>query len=247
MMGLSGSQARNLLGLVGVAAAATVAPRVMSGPNNTLKIVSRSAATSPVSAAFDRVRRSIAQHVTLTDEEFDYFTSMLLSRHLKKKERLLAAGEICWFEGFVEDGCLRVYSTDQTGSDNVLYFAPEGSWFADTQSFVSQLPAMLGIDALESSHVFLIDKTSKDRLYDEVPKFERLFRIMTQRALVALQHRMIGSMQQTAAERYRDFKERYPGLENRVPQYQIAAFLGICPEFLSKIRRAPSVHRRTKS
>jgi len=181
--------------------------------------------------------------VKLTDDEFERFASMLVSRRIRKKERLLRAGELCWFEGFVHTGCLRVYCTDNEGADHILCFAPEDAWFTDVQSFVSKKPAQLNIDAVESSDVLLIPGSSKERLYREVPKFERLSRLMAQWALVALQERLIGCMRLTAAERYRDFKDRYPALVNRIPQYQIAAYLGISPEFLSKIRRPPRRNR----
>jgi CRP-like cAMP-binding protein len=185
----------------------------------------------------------MSKYVKLSDEEFEHFASMLVPRRLKKKERLLTAGELCWFEGFVHTGCLRVYCTDNEGADHILYFAPEDSWFTDVQSFISKKPALLNIDAVEDSEVLLLAGSSKERLYREVPKFERLFRLMTQWALVALQERLIGCMRLTAVERYRDFKNRHPALVNRIPQYQIAAYLGMSPEFLSKIRRPPPRNR----
>jgi CRP-like cAMP-binding protein len=185
---------------------------------------------------FDYIRRNIAKHVALSDAEFDRFTSVLHHRHLPKKASLLTAGDICRFEAYVVSGCLRVYHTDPHGSDHVLYFAPQDWWVADIASFISQSPALLGVDALEPTDVLLIDKPDKERLYIDVPKFERLFRIMTQRALAELQRRMIAAMHQTADVRYVEFKRRYPQLEDRVPQHQIAAYLGISPEFLSRIR-----------
>ncbi len=191
----------------------------------------------PPTHMLERLRRNIARHIALSDAEFDCAASLFRRRTLRKRERLLSPGEVCRFEGFVDAGCLRVYYADQDGADHVLYFAPADWWVADIQSFVSQAPALLGIDALEDSHVLLIDKASKERLYAEIPKFERLFRIMTQRALVALQERMIASMRDTASQRFRDFKRRYPGLEARIPQHQIASYLGISPEFLCRIRK----------
>ena len=185
---------------------------------------------------FQSIRTNIERHVTLSDEEFDLFASLLQHRHLEKKASLLVAGEVCDFEGYVVKGCLRVYHTDESGADHVLYFAPEDWWVADVGSLISQTPAVLSMDALEPTEVLVIDSASKERLYGEVPKFERLFRIMSQRALVAMQGRVMGMMRETADVRYNDFKRRYPNLEHRVPQHQIAAYLGISPEFLSRIR-----------
>ena len=218
---------------------AEVAQVHMSTPDVRSRVPTGTGPSKTIDAALDRLRRNMSRHVKLSDNEFEYFSSMLVSRHLKKKESLLTAGEVCGFEGFVHAGCLRVYCTDNDGADHILYFAPEDSWFTDVQSFISKTPALLNIDAVESSDVFLLAGSNKERLYREVPKFERLFRLMAQWALVALQDRLMGCMRLTAVERYRDFAARYPALATRVPQYQIASYLGISPEFLSKIRRPP--------
>ena len=76
----------------------------------------------------DRIRRNIVRHVALSDREFEFFASLVQHRHLNRRDRLLAPGEVCRAEGFVDRGCLRVYSTDAEGFDHVLYFAPEGWW-----------------------------------------------------------------------------------------------------------------------
>ena len=188
----------------------------------------------------ESIRANIGKYVALSDGEFDVFAGLLQHRHLEKKEPLLVAGEVCDFEGYVVKGCLRVYHTDEGGADHVLYFAPEDWWVADVGSLISQTPAVLSMDAMEPTEVLLIDRASKERLYGEVPKFERVFRIMSQRALVAMQGRVMGMMRETADVRYNDFKRRYPNLEHRVPQHQIAAYLGISPEFLSRIRHRHS-------
>jgi len=188
------------------------------------------------------IRKNIERYVALTNEEFDLFAGLLQHRHLEKRASLLVAGQICDFEGYVVKGCLRVYHTDESGADHVLYFAPEDWWVADIGSLIFQTPAVLSMDALEPTDVLTIDRTSKERLYAAVPKFERLFRIMSQRALVGMQSRVMAMMRETADVRYNDFRQRYPELEHRVPQHQIAAYLGISPEFLSRIR-----HKQARS
>jgi CRP-like cAMP-binding protein len=185
----------------------------------------------------DRIRRNIARHISLSDGEFEFFGSLVQHRQLDRKGLLLAPGEVCRFEGFIDRGCVRVYNTDSDGFDHVLYFGPEGWWVADLHSFLTQAPASLGIEALEPTDALLLDRESKERLYAEVPQFERFFRILTQRALVTLQQRMLAVMTDTAEARYLAFRRQYPDLEERVPQYHIASYLGIGPECLSRIRR----------
>jgi CRP-like cAMP-binding protein len=190
--------------------------------------------TSPTLAL---IRANIARHVCLTEDEFAAFASRLTVRHLKKGEPLLRAGEVCGFEGFVNRGCLRVYALDDRGCEHILYFATEDWWVSDVRSFTNQGPAALNIEAMEASEVLLIDKANKEELYVGVPKFERLFRIMTQGTYAALQERLIAAMSQTAGQRYLELNRRHPDIEKRVPQHQIASYLGISPEFLSKIRK----------
>jgi CRP-like cAMP-binding protein len=183
------------------------------------------------------VRANIARYVSLTDREFDEFASRLELRRLRKGEHLLRAGDVCHLEGFVNHGCLRVYALDGRGFEHIVYFAIEDWWVSDVGSFITQTPAELNIEATEDSEVLLIDNLHKEDLYVEVPKFERLFRIMTQRTHAALQQRLIAAMSQSAVQRYIDLTQRYPHIQKRVRQHQIASYLGVSPEFLCKIRK----------
>ena len=174
--------------------------------------------------------------MALDDREFGRLASLLQRRQLDKKDLLLRPGDVCRFEGFVDAGCLRVFAASHHGADHVLYFAPEDWWVADIESFTCASPAERDRRA-RADHRALHRPPNKERLYTEIPKFERLFRIMSQRALVALQHRLIASMDQTAEQRYLAFVRQYPALHGRIPQHQIAAYLGVCPGLLSRIRR----------
>jgi CRP-like cAMP-binding protein len=97
--------------------------------------------------------------------------------------------------------------------------------------------ALTNIDALEDCELVLIEKNAFEGLLLKVPGFERFFRIILQRAFVSHQRRIIENISLQADERYCRFVERYPALEQRLPQKQIAAYLGITPESLSRIRR----------
>ena len=118
-----------------------------------------------------------------------------------------------------------------------MYFAIEDWWVADVDSFTNSKPSQLNIQALENSEVLLISKQNKEKLYQEIPEIEKLFRIMSQKNLVALQRRMIDNLSKTADQRYLDFLAKYPKITQRLTNIQIAAYLGVSPEFVSKIRR----------
>ncbi|MHC0445110.1 Crp/Fnr family transcriptional regulator [Flavobacterium sp. 3-218] len=186
---------------------------------------------------YKELRKNIERHIQISDEQFEVFSSNFHPISLKKKDFLLHKGAICNFEAFVVKGCLRVFYEDESGSEQILYFAIEDWWATDIDSFMNQVPSILSIEALEDCELLLIKKKDKDNLYECLPIVEKLFRIMNQKTLVAFQRRLISSHGQTADLRYLKFLEKYPSLPQRITQQQIASYLGISHEFLSKIRK----------
>jgi CRP-like cAMP-binding protein len=134
-------------------------------------------------------------------------------------------------------GLLRAYNVDDEGEEHIVMFAMEGWWISDLYSFLSQQPATLNIDALEDTEVLSIEKPDLEKLYVEVPQFNKLFRILLQNSMIASQQRILASISHTAEEKYLAFIKKYPAFEQRIPQAQIAAYLGITPETISRIRR----------
>ncbi|GLR19582.1 Crp/Fnr family transcriptional regulator [Portibacter lacus] len=181
--------------------------------------------------------QNILNHITLSKKEIDSFCNLFDQKEVQKKHFLLREGQICKFEGFVTKGLFRVYNIDNNGFEQVLYFAQENWWITDIDSFTNETPSQLYIQALEESEVLLISKKDKELAYDNIPKIEKLFRVMTQKTHISLQRRMIDNLSKTADQRYIDFIEKYPNLFQRLTNVQIAAYLGISHEFLSKIRR----------
>lgn len=103
-------------------------------------------------------------------------------------------------------------------------------------SLLSQKPGQLNIDALEDTEVLLLPKSEQEKLYLENPKFERFFRIITENSLVSNRQRVIDGLSLSAEERYHGFCKRYPSLIERLPQKQVASYIGVTPEFLSKLK-----------
>ncbi len=174
--------------------------------------------------------------VHLTDEELAYFHSLLQPVTYKKKTLLLHAGEVCNFEAFINKGCARLYYIDDNGFDVIIQFAIEGWWISDLASFTQQKPSELFIEAVEDTEVLLIKYADKEALFNSVPKFERMFRLMVQRNHETIMNRLIANLSASAEDRYDAFIKKYPEIVQRVPQYLIASYLGISAEFLSKIR-----------
>ncbi|RYZ22487.1 MAG: Crp/Fnr family transcriptional regulator [Chitinophagaceae bacterium] len=189
---------------------------------------------------FERILANVARRVELTPEEQQYFTSLLQVKKLRRKQFLLQEGDVARSEYFVNKGCLRAYVTDDRGAEHVLQFAIEDWWIGDMHSFITQTTARISVDALEDSEVFAISRAGWDELMERVPKFERFFRILLQGAFITLQNRVTAALSATAEQRYAEFQERYPQFEQRVAQHQVASYLGITPESLSRIRKLRS-------
>lgn len=187
--------------------------------------------------SYELLEKNIEKHVQFSGEELTTYCSYFKPKSISKKDFLLKQGELCRFEGFVTKGCFRLFTIGREGNEHVLYFAAKDWWVTDIDSFTNQIPAHLSIQALEDSEVLLISKTDKEHLYNAMPKVEKLFRIMTQKTLVALQRRLIQNHSFTAEERYRYFISTYPEIAQRLTNRQIAAYLGITHEFVSKIRK----------
>jgi len=179
---------------------------------------------------------TITRHIHLSAEEKEHFIALLQPKVYKRKQFILEEGQICKNSIFVIKGCLRGFTVDQSGFEHVLNFAPAGWWIADMYSLLTQKPGILNIEPLEDTEVLLLSKVRQEKLYLEIPQFERFFRIITENSLVAYQQRLIDNLSLTAEERYHNFCKRYPTLINTLPKKQIASYIGVTPEFFSRMQ-----------
>lgn len=186
---------------------------------------------------FDLLKLHITKHLNFSNNEIEEFCNLFHEKSVEKKSFLLREGEVCKFEGFVTKGLFKVFHIDKDGVEQVLYFAPENWWITDIDSFTNQKPSDFSIQALEDSVVLVISPKDKEYAYNNLPSIEKLFRIMTQKTFVELQRKLINNLSKTSEQRYIDFIQKYPQLSQRLSNLQIAAYLGISHEFVSKIRK----------
>lgn len=173
----------------------------------------------------------------LDEEEKSFVKEVFHERRVKRRQFILQEGEVCVHNTFVVEGCLKMYFVDDGGKEHNLQFAIENWWVGDIGSFHSEEPSKLNIEAIENSVILQIKKEDQLRLFVDYPKFNRIFRVLAENALVGLQKRTIQNISSTAEERYLDFLKRHPQFFNRISNVQIASYLGVTPEFLSAIRK----------
>jgi CRP-like cAMP-binding protein len=179
---------------------------------------------------------NIREHVSISDEQLKLFLDAFTLKTLAKKEILLFEGDVSNHMRFVADGCLRSYYLDDNAVEHIIQFGIRGWWINDLYSYLTKEPATCFIQAVQPSTVLQIHRDHLERIYDLVPPIERFYRIKFQNAYVALQQRTLERMSLTAKERYRNFITQYRDIEQRVPQYMIASYLNVTPEFLSALR-----------
>ncbi len=186
---------------------------------------------------YDLLKTHFAKRINLTEEEFVRVTTFFIPKKLRKHQFLLNEGDVCKYATYVTKGCLRQYTIDAHGEEHVVQFAIEDWWISDMYSVLTGEPATYNIDALENSEVLLLERTQFEKLFTEIPKFERFFRLLLESNFVAKEKRIMGALSLSAEEQYLRMMQSYPNITQRVPQSQIASYLGITPQSLSRIRK----------
>ncbi|HEY1163796.1 MAG TPA: Crp/Fnr family transcriptional regulator [Chitinophaga sp.] len=180
--------------------------------------------------------QAFKKHINLTAEEEALITESFRYKKVRRNQLLVQPPDIALHEHFVISGCLVEYYIDDNGTQHTLLFAPEGWWTTDLPSFLSGQASKYHIETLEDSELLMISKESLDKLLAEVPILNNYFRILYQNAIIGLQERTLDVLSTKVEERYLRFLKKYPQLENRLPQYLIASYLGVTPEFFSRVK-----------
>lgn len=178
----------------------------------------------------------ISNYVSLTPEEEAFLISKVSYRKYLKGQYIVQQGDVCKYECFVISGCTKTFHVDDHGQEHIVMFSIENWWTSDMGSFITQTPADYNIQCIDNTELIMFSYDIIEELYSEIPKLERFFRQIIERALVASQRRIVRSFSLSAKDRYLYFRNQYPKIEQLIPQYMVASYLGITKEFLSKIK-----------
>ncbi|WP_143961228.1 Crp/Fnr family transcriptional regulator [Litoribacter populi] len=187
--------------------------------------------------ALDKLIKYFKNFFPLNEKERNELSTRFIERKVKRRALILQQGEVCRHFTFIVKGCLKMYAVDKSGKEHNLQFGAENDWITDLSSFYSEKPSSVYIETMEPSVMLQIKHPDLLHLYTNYHKFDRNFRIIIEQKYIELQNRVLQNISSTANERYLSFLEHYPNLSNRLPNTQVASYLGITPEFLSKIRK----------
>lgn len=187
------------------------------------------------------MQKNIIQHirkfVDLSESDVEVFNKYVETHQLKKKVFLIHESRVCNYLYFVERGCLRMYFINKKGAEQITQFALDGWWISDYLSFLNYSPSDYYIQTIEESRIVVIDNQNLDKLLIELPVLERYFRIIFQKAFAGAQLRSKLLYDMSKEEFYIHFSTSFPEFMRRVPQYMIASYLGLTPEYLSELRK----------
>lgn len=180
---------------------------------------------------------NITRYVHLSDKERESLLAVLSETEIQKRQFLLEPGMICRHQSYVVSGCLRSFFIAADGSEQTIQFAIEDWFISDFNSYLSQKPGHLYVEAIEPTTILQLEFNDTERLCEQHPIFDRYFRMTAQKAFAFSQNRMLSNLRDSATQRYLEFNTKYPEIVKRVPQYALASYLGMRPEFLSKVRK----------
>ena len=188
----------------------------------------------------EQIGKYIKRYADFNKSELDKFYSKLQLQQLGEKEFVIKEGQVCNYNYFIIKGLVRSFYIDKDGNEKISFFALENWWFTSMESYAMQIPSLYSIQTIESTTVLKISKTDLDNLFESIPKFERLFRLIAQNMLIAIQRKTDIYQQMKSKERYEHFRNHFPDFLQLVPQYMIASYLEITPEYLSSLRKNTS-------
>ena len=190
---------------------------------------------------YSTILNNIKRYVTLSPHEEEQICSIIQTSHIAKKQFIIQAGQVCESRTYIVAGAFRVYYLDDQGKEHTVSIGVEDWFVTDFYSYINQEPAMNYAEALEDSTIFQLHYEDIEPLCNEIHALSEYFRLTTEKAFAFSRRRVISNISKTAEERYDEYVAAYAHIANRVPQYVLASYLGMSPEFLSKIRKRKSL------
>ena len=183
----------------------------------------------------EKLRDHIEKIVPLTDDEFSFISSLFTTKYLRKNQFLIQEGESVKHAYFVVSGLLKLTYTDDSGKEHIISFAMEDWWESDFPAYFNQTKATMSLQCLEDTIVFCLSLENYQRMCFDIQKMERFFLQKSNSGFIGSQQRILSLLTTNAKERYEQLLNQYPALFQRVSKTQLASYLGVSRETLSRL------------
>ena len=183
------------------------------------------------------LKTRIQSIITISEDDLDDLVNRFEYREIPKNHLLLKQGGRCDFWGFVQKGLIRVYSHAESGVELTNGFVRENGFITESMNFFTPAPSLENMETLEDTEMICIDQKGLEKLYDELPVFEKFTRILYEQRMVEVKAKILYRVQFDGQGRYNYFLKTQPELYRRVPLKYIASYLNLTDSSLSRIRR----------
>ena len=179
----------------------------------------------------------LKQNISISSEIEHELKEIIIEKQLVKGEIILSDDSLIKEHIFVVSGCLRSYYKTENGKEYTVQFAIKNWWISDYITLYTNNKSVVSIESLTHSKVLILNKSKVDNLYNQYPFFETIQRKNFEKRIATLQKRILSLLTLSASEKYNQFVKDYAEFEKIIPNYQIASYLGITPQSLSRIRK----------
>lgn len=181
------------------------------------------------------LRQHLSQTISLDESEFQMIVQAFTEQQYTKRSAIFREGERVDQVYFIMRGLLKLIYNDEMGKQHILSFAMEDWWETDFQAFFDQTRTKLSLVCLEPSDVLCLPFDKYHQLCRDIPAFEHFLLQKSISGHLAAQARILSLLTSSAKERYEQLLARYPQLLQRLPKTQLAAYLGVTRETLSRL------------
>lgn len=179
---------------------------------------------------------TMKQIITLTDKDIELIKELFCFKAIKKNDYFLKEGQICKHVAFIKRGLFR-YFRDVQGEEKNYFFSYENQFMSNYESLVPRTPSLQSIQALEDSEILTISVSGLENFYNNVERGERFGRIAIEQVFIQFAQDLQSFYTDNEQQRYENFILKYPTIQQRIPQYHIASYVGVKPQSLSRIRK----------
>lgn len=179
----------------------------------------------------------VFKNISFSKKDIDFIYSKFEKITLKKGDVLINPDVFVRHQYYIHSGCLRSYFFHKSGKEYTIQFAVKDWWISDYTSFFTSEKSILNVECIQDAVIYKLSKEDSDVICSLFLQIEFFFKEKLEKAFASFQRRILDSLSKSAKERYLQFIDSYPAIEQHVKNYHIASYLGITTESLSRVRK----------